>query len=157
MHWDIPILKFGDVMPQIDSGHYSGFAHMAYCFEVTHNQQSQNMLCIWTVHHCDSWRIKDQLDVTCFFFLFYFLCTQHVSDVNIAIIRSLRLRCWITTLVVLFLVRCVLESWCGWVWVVSVLQAEAQQQHGYYSKPTAPNLQHTAKQEQNDQCGNSTA
>jgi len=30
-------------------------------------------------------------------------------------------------------------------------------QHGYYSNPTAPNLQHTAKQEQNDQCGNSTA
>ena len=30
-------------------------------------------------------------------------------------------------------------------------------QHGYYSKPTAPNLQHTAEQEQNDQCGNSTA
>jgi len=21
----------------------------------------------WTVHHCDSWRIKDQLDVTCYF------------------------------------------------------------------------------------------
>ena len=23
----------------------------------------------WTVHHCDSWRIKDQLDVTCYFIL----------------------------------------------------------------------------------------
>ena len=21
----------------------------------------------WTLHHCDSWRIKDQLDVTCYF------------------------------------------------------------------------------------------
>ena len=31
------------------------------------------------------------------------------------IIRSLRLFCWITTLVVLFLVRCVLEFRCGWV------------------------------------------
>jgi len=30
-------------------------------------------------------------------------------------------------------------------------------QHGYYPNPTAPNLQHTAKQEHNDQCGNSTA
>ena len=29
-------------------------------------------------------------------------------------------------------------------------------QHGYYSNPTAPNLQHTANQEKNDQCGNST-
>jgi hypothetical protein len=30
-------------------------------------------------------------------------------------------------------------------------------QHGHYSNPAAPNLQHTAKQERNDQCGNSTA
>jgi len=29
-------------------------------------------------------------------------------------------------------------------------------QHGYYWKPSAPNIQHTANQEQNDQCGNST-
>ena len=56
--------------------------------------------------------------------LFHFLCAQHVSDINISIIRSLRLFCWITTFVVLFLVRCVLEFRCGWVWVVSVLQAE---------------------------------
>jgi len=27
--------------------------------------------------------------------LFYFLCTQRVSDINISIIRSLRLCCWI--------------------------------------------------------------
>jgi len=33
----------------------------------------------------------------------------------------------------------------------------ASLQHGYYLKPTAPNFQHTANQEQNDQCGNSTA
>jgi hypothetical protein len=45
---------------------------------------------------------------------------------RISIVRSLRLRCWITTLVVLFSVRCVLEIWCCWVWVVSVLQPEAQ-------------------------------
>jgi len=55
--------------------------------------------------------------------LFHFLFTQHVSDINISIIRSLQLCCWITTLVVFFLVRCVLEIWSGWVWVVSVLQA----------------------------------
>ena len=52
--------------------------------------------------------------------LFHFLCAQHVSDINISIIRSLRLCCWITTSVVLFSVRCVLEIWCGWVWVLSV-------------------------------------
>ena len=39
--------------------------------------------------------------------LFHFLCAQHVSDINISIIRSLQLFCWITTLVVLFLVWCV--------------------------------------------------
>jgi len=55
--------------------------------------------------------------------LFHFLCAQHVSDINISIIMSLRLCCWITTLVVLFLVRCVLEFRYGWVGVVSVLQA----------------------------------
>ena len=33
-------------------------------------------------------------------FLFLFLCVQHVSDINISIIRSLRLFCRITTLVV---------------------------------------------------------
>ena len=57
--------------------------------------------------------------------LFHFLCAQHVSDINISIIRSLRLFCWITTLVVLFLVRCVLEFQYGWVGVVSMLQASA--------------------------------
>ena len=45
--------------------------------------------------------------------LFHFLCAQHVSDINISIIRSLRLCCWITTSVGLFSVRCVLEIWCG--------------------------------------------
>ena len=57
--------------------------------------------------------------------LFHFLCAQQISDINISIIRSLRIFCWITTLVVLFLVRCVLEFRCGWVGVVSVLQAES--------------------------------
>ena len=57
--------------------------------------------------------------------LFHFLRAQHVSDINISIIRSLWLCWWITTSVVLFSVRCVLEIWCGWFWVVLVLQAEA--------------------------------
>jgi len=54
--------------------------------------------------------------------LFHFLCTQHVSDINTSIIRSLRLFCWITTLV-----YCSWFDVCwsrfGWVGVVSVLQA----------------------------------
>jgi hypothetical protein len=68
--------------------------------------------------------------------LFHFLCTQHVSDINISIIRSLRLCCRITTSVILFSFRCVLEIWCGCVWVVSVLQAEA------CNTDTTPTLPH---------------
>jgi len=54
--------------------------------------------------------------------LFHVLCAQNVSDINISMIRSLRLCCWITTSVVFFSVRCVLEIWCGWFWVVIVSQ-----------------------------------
>ena len=32
--------------------------------------------------------------------LFHFLCAQHVSDINISIIKSLQIFCWITTLVI---------------------------------------------------------
>ena len=42
--------------------------------------------------------------------LFHFLCAQHIWDINISIFRSLQLCCWITTSVVLFSVRCVLEA-----------------------------------------------
>jgi len=43
--------------------------------------------------------------------------------------------------------------------LVSVLEAEASfsLQHGHYSNPAAPNLQHTTNRKQNDVCGNSTA
>jgi hypothetical protein len=57
--------------------------------------------------------------------VFHFSCAQHVSDINISIIRSLWLCCWITTWVVFFSVRCVLQICCGWFWVVHVLQPEA--------------------------------
>ena len=91
--------------------------------------------------------------------LFNFLCTQHVSDINISIISSFRLCFWITTSVVLFSVRCVLEIWCGWVWVVPALQAcrlrslhhstscNWSLQHGHYWNPATPNLQHTTNWE----------
>ena len=67
--------------------------------------------------------------------LFHFLWAQHVSDINISIIRSLRLCCWITTSVVLFSVRCVLEIWCGWFWVVPVLLAEACKMNTTQTQP----------------------
>ena len=71
--------------------------------------------------------------------LFHLLCAQHVSDINISIIRSLRLCCCITASVALFSVRCVLELWCGWFWVVLVLQAEAL----HLAKRTTPKTSHT--------------
>jgi len=49
-----------------------------------------------------SWRIRDQLDVTSYYVLFHFFYAQHVSDINTAIIRSLRLFYFITTLVVCY-------------------------------------------------------
>ena len=71
--------------------------------------------------------LKNESQTCChLLFLFHFLSAQHVSDINISIVRSLRLCCCITTSVVLFSVRCVLELWCSWFWVVFVLQAEAQ-------------------------------
>jgi len=79
--------------------------------------------------------------------LFHFLCAQHVSDINISIIRSLRLFYRITTLVVCS---------CFDVWyVVSVLQASASYTDTIPNQ-THRNFQHTSNQEQYDQCGNST-
>jgi len=51
----------------------------------------------------------------------------------------------ITTLVISFLVCCMLEVRCG-------LAFSLQPRH--YASQTAPNLQHTANQERKDQCGN---
>ena len=42
--------------------------------------------------------------------LFHVLCAQHVSDINVSMIRSLRLFCSITVLVVLFLC---FRQWTG--------------------------------------------
>ena len=61
--------------------------------------------------------------------LFHFLCAQHVSDINISIIRSLRLCC----------------SFC-----------RLKPANEHHPKPAAPNLQHTTNWEQDDGCGNST-
>ena len=44
--------------------------------------------------HFLSWRMKDELDVTCYFISL--LMCSNVSDINISIIRSLRLFCWIS-------------------------------------------------------------
>ena len=93
----------------------SGFDPKAVYMEYITDKVARTQLLLtesnvyWTVHHCNSWRMKDQLDVTCYFISFHLLRAQHVSDINISIFRSLRLCWWITTSVVLFSVRCVLE------------------------------------------------
>ena len=86
--------------------------------------------------------------------LFHLLCAQHVSNINISIFRSLRPCCWITTSVILLSVRCMLEIWCGWFWVVPMLQAEACKTNTTKYQPQQK-LQHTTNWEQDDRCGNS--
>ena len=100
----------------------------------------------WTVHHCDNWRIKNQLDATYYFIVLLIgsTCFGHCYIHH----QELATMMLITRLVVLFLVWCRLEIRCGWAGVVSGLHP------GHYSSPTAPNLQPTANQERNDQCGN---
>ena len=87
--------------------------------------------------------------------LFHLLCAQHVSDINIPIIRSLRLCWWITTSVVLFTVRCVLELLVRLIFG-GVRFASFSLQNEHHLIPPAPNLQHTTNWEQDDRCGNST-
>ena len=55
--------------------------------------------------------------------------------------------------------RFVLGSWCVGerLGLSSVHVAGFSMQHGHYTNPAAPNLQHTTNREQNDRCGNSTA
>jgi len=48
------------------------------------------------------------------------------------------------------------RSWFAVCWRFCAVGFEFSLQHGHYSNPTATNLQHTAKQEQDDRCGNST-
>ena len=77
----------------------------------------------WLLHNfhpADEWKTN----LMSLAILFHLLCAQHVSDINISIFRSLRLCWWITTSVLLFSVRCVLEfllrlifggvSFAGW-------------------------------------------
>ena len=74
-----------------------------------------------TVQIADEWKTN----LMSLAILFHLLCAQHVSDINISIFRSLRLCWWITTSVVLFSARCVLEPLVWAVLVVFVLQPEA--------------------------------
>jgi len=83
----------------------------------------------WTVHRCNSWRIKEPWR----HLLFYF--TAYVINMFRTLIYPSSGAC-----------DCAVElphrSFCSL---------------RHYSNPAAPNLQHTTNREQNDRCGNSTA
>ena len=93
------------------------------------------------------------------YILFHLLCAQHVSDINISVFRSLRLCWWITTSLVLFSVRCVLEfllrlifggvRFAGWSTASTCKTNTTKYQ-------PQQKLQHTTNWEQDDRCGNSS-
>jgi len=88
----------------------------------THSQCCHHVVCsrnnwhcgsyvYWTVHHLDSWVKGDQLDAICFIITLF--SAQHVSDVNTAILRSLRLIRRVTSWVVSGSM-CVGVPYAGW-------------------------------------------
>ena len=125
----------------------------ALYFENSRNIHSESLMyigpCIIVI--VEEWRTN----LMSLVILFHFLCAQHVSDINISIIRSLRLCLWIITSVVLFSVRCVLELLVR-LFLGGFRFAGFSLQNEHHSKPAAPNLQHTTNWEQKNRCGNST-
>jgi len=86
--------------------------------------------------YCNSWIIKDQLDVTSYVLNMFRTLIYPISGACDCAVelphRSFCSRfvvCWKFGAAGLECSpccrRCVLEIWCGWVWVLSVLQAEA--------------------------------
>ena len=95
----------------------------------------------WTVHHLDSWIKRDQLDVTCFIISLF--TAQHVTDVNISILRSLRFICWVISWVVLFWIDvcwCYVVVWLGWCGIR--MQAEAVLQPASNQSNTTHEITH---------------
>jgi len=90
--------------------------------------------------------------------LFHSVCAQHVSNVNISIIRSLWLFLLNYRIGRILLGSMCVELRCGRVEVVSALQAEEQLQPATRIplQPDHTVTQHTSNQEEYDRCGNST-
>ena len=91
----------------------------------------------WTVHHRNGWKQKTNLMPLAI--LFHFLCAQHVWDINISIIRSLRMFCWITALVM-----------CSWFELVLQPATRIPRQPSHTKTTTH------IEPRTHDQCGNST-
>jgi len=81
--------------------------------------------------------------------LFHFLCSQHVSDINISIHQELA-----TILLNYHIGRIVLGTMCVgvsvWLGWSGIHVAGFSLQHGYHFNPTTPKLQHISYQEQHD-------
>ena len=95
----------------------------------TKSAHDKRNLCLTFIGPCiieivDEWK-TNLMSLT---ILFHLLCAQHVSDINISIFGSLRLCWWITTSVVLFSVRCVLEL------LVDILMSETCWAHNKWNK-----------------------
>ena len=115
----ISFSSFLSLIPVIqDSGHCSDCTSTGFDFRLKQEFLPPERLgasyIYWTVYHLDSWIKRHQLDVT--FFIISLFNTQHVSDVNTSILRSLRLICL-----------------CG---VVSVCRL--QPASGYHTTPAKP-------------------
>jgi hypothetical protein len=65
----------------------------------------------WTVHHCDNWRIKNQLDAT-YYFIVLLICSTCFGHYY-AHHQELATMMLSTTLVVSVLVCCILEVRCS--------------------------------------------
>ena len=82
--------------------------------------------------HTDSWIKTEQVDVTCFIISLF--NAQHVLNVSISILRSLRLICWVISWVVLLWFD---VCWCYGVvrlgWCGILMQAEALLQTYHYN------------------------
>ena len=81
-------------------------------------------------------------------FLISIFNAQHVSDVNISILRSLRLICWIISCVVLLWYDacwCYVVVWLGWCGVVSACCTTQHQHTSYQSNTTHEITQHISR------------
>ena len=118
------------------------------------------------MHHRDSWRIKDQLDVTCYFIplLICSTCfgqTSCASACNTDTTTTQPHRNSNTHRTKNNTTNVVIQQNSRKLLMIDILISETDQlcfslQHGYHCNPTTPKLQHTSNQEQFDQCGNST-
>jgi len=68
-----------------------------------------------TVHHCDSWRTGDQLNVTSYYVLFHFFYAQNVSDIIHPSSGSCNLSILSPHLTCVLVSMCVgVSVWLGW-------------------------------------------